>query len=223
MNVTALAYYADDVVYGLLFAVFFPFQEGVEQGAGVEVELISGAGIDRSHHLDHVFVDGMDHQGMQIGARQCQEEFCILVKEQEGMPDVLRIVKSVDADGAAAVLQIELDDLVEIIIEGVRLGREIVVERHAGYACFLYDIRYRDIIIILPLHQADHGFADALSGKSVSLGKFVPEDILHQWKIPFHDSSPYQIILQILLFCKLYHKRAYYTMKCSNKNHVKKP
>ncbi len=83
MDVTALAYYADDVVYGLLFAFFFPFQEGVEQGAGVEVELISGAGIDRSYHLDHVFVEGMDHQGMQIGACQCQEEICIRSKNRK--------------------------------------------------------------------------------------------------------------------------------------------
>lgn len=189
-NITATAYYADDIVYGLLLAVFFPFKERIEQGAGVEVQFVGGPGVDGTDHPDHVFVDGVDHQGVQIGACQRQEELCILVEEQEGVPDMLCVVELVNSDGTAAFLQVDLDDLVEIIVERVCLTWEIMIEGHTGYACLLYDIRDRDIIILLFLHQVYYGFPDALSGKPVSFGKFVPEDILHQWKVPFHVCSP---------------------------------
>ena len=87
-----------------------------------------GAWIDRVNEPDHIVIDGVNHQAVEAGARQGEKKFCILVKEQEGVADMRCIVEAVCSEGTAAFLQIALDNLMQIIIQGICLGLEIVVD-----------------------------------------------------------------------------------------------
>ncbi len=104
-----------------------------------------GAWIDRVNEPDHIVIDGVNHQAVEAGARQGEKKFGILVKEQEGVADMRCIVEAVCSEGTAAFLQIALDNLMQIIIQGICLGLEIVVESHPGDARFLNNIGDRNL------------------------------------------------------------------------------
>ncbi len=185
-----LAAAADDLhngIYRLGLSVLLPLQEDIKQCASIIVQLVVGARIDRVNEPDHIVIDGVNHQTVEAGARQGEKKFGILVKEQEGVADMRCIVEAVCSEGAAAFLQIALDDLVQIIIQGICLGLEIVVESHPGDTRLLNNIGDRNLLIIPVLHKGDHRFTNTLPGEAVSFCKIFSKNMLHQRNIPLHN------------------------------------
>ena len=58
---------------------------------------------------------------MEVRIGQSEEEYGVLVEEQEGVADMRGVIESLDADRAAALFQIKLDDLVELTVKSVGL------------------------------------------------------------------------------------------------------
>ena len=68
--------------------------------------------IYRGDKLGDIFVDGVNHQGVQVRVGKSQEKHGVLVKEQECVADMNLVVESIDADRTAAFLQVKFDDFV---------------------------------------------------------------------------------------------------------------